>query len=101
MRWTPTFTLGTLALVLLQPALSRGDEPVKPTASASEANPAIPAPGHSVHGEPFNEGPRHAAYSMGGMGKSHFPVTTGKPEAQAFVDQGVAQLHSFFYFEAE
>ena len=35
------------------------------------------------------------------MGKSHFPVTTGKPDAQAFVDQGVAQLHSFLYFEAE
>ncbi len=79
----------------------RGDEPVKPTASASEANPAVPAPGHSVHGEPFNDGPRHSAYLMSGMGKSHFPVTTKKPEAQAFIDQGVAQLHSFFYFEAE
>jgi peroxiredoxin len=79
----------------------RGDEPVKPTASASENNPAIPAPGHSVHGEPFNEGPRHAAYLMSGMGKSHFPVTSKKAEVQAFVDQGVAQLHSFFYFEAE
>jgi peroxiredoxin len=82
-------------------AQSWGDEPVKPTASASEANPSVPAPGHSVHGEPFNDGPRHAAYLMGGMGKSHFPVTIGKPAAQAFVDQGVAQLHSFFYFEAE
>ena len=28
-----------------------GDEPPKPTASATEANPAVPAPGHSVHGE--------------------------------------------------
>jgi peroxiredoxin len=35
------------------------------------------------------------------MGKVNFPVTTTKPEAQAFVTQGVAQLHSFFYFEAE
>ena len=80
---------------------ARGDEPVKPTASASEANPAVPAPGHSVHGEAFNDGPRHAAYLMPGMGKVHFPVTTTKPEAQAFIDQGVAQLHSFYYFEAE
>ena len=79
----------------------RGDEPVKPTASASEANPAVPAPGHSVHGEAFNDGPRHAAHLMPGMGKVHFPVTTAKPEAQAFVDQGVAQLHSFYYFESE
>jgi peroxiredoxin/tetratricopeptide (TPR) repeat protein len=80
--------------------LSRGDEPAKPTASASEVNPAIPAPGHSVHGEAFNDGPRHAAYLMPGMGKVHFPVTI-KREAQPFIDQGVAQLHSFYYFEAE
>ena len=38
---------------------------------------------------------------MPGMGKVHFPVTTTKPEAQAFIDQGVAQLHSFYYFESE
>ncbi len=76
------------------------DEPAKPTASASEAAPAIPAPGHSVHGEAFNDGPRHAAYLMAGMGKVHFPVTA-KREAQPFIDQGVAQLHSFYYFEAE
>jgi peroxiredoxin len=78
-----------------------GDEPTKPTASASEANPAVPAAGHSVHGEAFNDGPRHTAYRMPGMGKVHFPVTTQKPEAQVFIDQGVAQLHSFYYFESE
>ena len=80
---------------------AHADEPVKPTASASEANPAVPAPGHSVHGEAFNDGPRHAAHLIPGMGKVHFPVTTTKPEAQKFVDQGVAQLHSFYYFESE
>ncbi len=79
---------------------SRGDEPVKPTVSASAANPAVPAPGHSVHGEAFNDGPRHAAYLMPGMGKIHFPVTASRG-AQPFIDQGVAQLHSFYYFEAE
>jgi peroxiredoxin len=78
-----------------------GDEPQRPTASASQANPAVPAPGHSLHGEAFNDGPRHAAYLMRGMGKVHFSVTTQKPEAQAFIDQGVAQLHSFYYFESE
>src|SRR5438552_17494220 len=82
-------------------ALTVGDEPPKPTASASEANPAVPAPGHSVHGEAVNDGPRHAAPLMPGMGKARFPVTTKKPEAQAFMDQGVAQLHSFYYFESE
>ena len=54
-----------------------------------------------MHGEAFNDGPRHAAHIMPGMGKSHFPATTKKPEAQAFIDQGVAQLHSFYYFESE
>ncbi len=76
-------------------------EPVKPTASATEANPAVPAPGHSVHGEAFDDGPRRAAHIIPGMGKVHFAVTTTKPDAQKFVDQGVAQLHSFYYFESE
>src|SRR5262249_18020754 len=77
------------------------DEPVKPTASASETNPAVPAPGHSLHGEAFNDGPRRAAHIIPGMGKVSFPVDTAKPDAQKFVDQGVAQLHSFYYFESE
>ena len=38
---------------------------------------------------------------MPGMGKVDFPVTTMSPEARAFVAQGVGQLHSFFYLEAE
>ena len=59
----------------------------------TEANPALPAPGHSVHGEAFNDGPRNHAYLMSGQGKIHFPVTTHKPETQRFVDQGVAQFN--------
>jgi peroxiredoxin len=58
-------------------------------------------PGHSLHGEAFDEGPRHAAVKLGGMGQVHFPVTTSKPEAQVFFDQGVAQLHTYYYYEAE
>ncbi|HYE98966.1 MAG TPA: alkyl hydroperoxide reductase, partial [Planctomycetota bacterium] len=57
--------------------------------------------GHSVHGEAFNEGPRQAAVRMAGMGDVRFAVTTEKEDAQAFVNQGVAQLHGFYYFEAE
>ena len=60
-----------------------------------------PLPGHSVHGEAFDEGPRRAAYLMGGTGKVRFPVTTKSPLAQQFVEQGVGQLHGFWYFEAE
>lgn len=57
--------------------------------------------GHSLHGEAFNEGPRQQAYVIPGMGNVAFPVTTKVPEAQQFFTQGVAQLHSFYYFEAE
>jgi peroxiredoxin len=62
--------------------------------------PATPA-GHSLHGEVFNEGPRQKAYLMGGTGKLTLKVSTKAPEAQQFFDQGLGQLHGFWYFEAE
>ena len=93
--------IAAAGLVISLSLRAGAQEPVKPTASATEANPAVPAPGHSVHGEAFDDGPRRAAHIISGMGKVHFPVTTTKPEAQKFVDQGVAQLHSFYYFESE
>ncbi len=62
-----------------------------------EKNPA----GHSVHGDAFNEGPRQGAYLMDGMPKVHFDVTHANEEAQKFFDQGLGQLHGFWYFEAE
>lgn len=57
--------------------------------------------GHSAHGEAFNEGPRQEAYLMEGTGRVSFPVTTQSEKAQAFIDQGVGQLHGFWYLEAE
>ncbi len=60
----------------------------------------IPA-GQSLHGEVFNEGPRQKAYFMAGVGKVRFPVSTQNDQVQKFVEQGVAQLHGFWYFEAE
>ena len=57
--------------------------------------------GHSIHGEAFNAGPRQAAYLMKETGRVKFPVTTKNPEAQKFINQGVGQLHGFWYFEAE
>jgi peroxiredoxin len=71
---------------------------------SDEAKPAdAPAllAGHSAHGESFNEGPRQSAYLMNGIGRVRFPVTTKDALAQRFVTQGVAQLHGFWYFEAE
>lgn len=52
-------------------------------------------------GEAFNEGPRQQAYLMKGMAKVSFPITTKSDRAQKFFNQGVAQLHGFWYFEAE
>jgi tetratricopeptide (TPR) repeat protein len=36
-----------------------------------------------------------------GAGKVHMPITTKSAEAQAFFDQGLALLHSFWYYEAD
>ena len=93
--------IGGLAAALGIAGGSAGEEPSRPTASATEAKPAVPAAGHSIHSEAFNDGPRRAATLLPGMGTFAFPVTTSRPEAQAFVNQGVGQLHSFYYFEAE
>jgi peroxiredoxin len=67
-----------------------------------EASEEVKLPeGHSVHGEVFNEGPRQRALLLEGMGNVEFPVTTAHAEAQAYINQGVAQLHGFWYFESE
>lgn len=57
--------------------------------------------GHSYHGEAFNEGPRQSAYQMGGTGSVEFPATCKNDQVQVFVNQGVGQLHGFWYLEAE
>ncbi|HAL70993.1 MAG TPA: hypothetical protein DCP71_04385, partial [Verrucomicrobiales bacterium] len=62
---------------------------------------ADPLPGHSLHGEAFNEGPRQAAVLMPGTGKVDFKISTKNAEAQKFFNQGVGQLHGFWYYEAE
>ena len=68
-----------------------------PLARADHDTPA----GQSLHGDVFNEGPRQQAHVMPGMSNVHFPIATRNPLAQKFFDQGVGQLHGFFYFEAE
>lgn len=73
---------------------TRGAEPPAPAASD-------PAPGHSWHGEAFNQGPRQNAYLMDGMPSVRFPVSTTNALAQQFFNQGIGQLHGFWYFEAE
>jgi len=60
-----------------------------------------PAPGHSIHGEAWNEGPRQAAVLIEGTGEIDFPVTVANEQARAFFLQGVGQLHGYWDFEAE
>ena len=88
MRWTAVLAVGAALLF----------GPLPACVAAEDAG--VPA-GHSAHGDAFNEGPRQKAHLMGGTGKVHLPVTTRLAEAQAFFDQGVGQLHGFWYFEAE
>ena len=58
--------------------------------------------GHSRHGDVFDEGPRQAARELPGMSAQvHLPVAGLRDAAQRCFDQGVTQLHGFWYFEAE
>jgi peroxiredoxin len=59
--------------------------------------------GHSLNGDAFNEGPRQAALLLEpeDVGRVNFAVTAAVPKAQSFFNQGVAQLHSFWFYEAE
>jgi tetratricopeptide (TPR) repeat protein len=45
--------------------------------------------------------PSLPAKLLTGQGTIHFPITTRSAEAQAFFNQGVAQMHSFWAREAE
>ena len=60
----------------------------------------IPA-GHSMHGEIFNEGARQKAYLMEGCGDIDFPATTTNELVQKFINQGLGQMHGFWFYESE
>ncbi|MBM4002977.1 MAG: redoxin domain-containing protein [Planctomycetes bacterium] len=95
----------TLAVTVFTslPCLLIGQE-AKPEAKqegAPAAADTMKRPGHSFHGEVFNEGPRQAAYLMSEMPKIDFRITCKDPQAQAFFNQGVGQLHGFWNFESE
>src|SRR5215467_13592458 len=50
---------------------------------------------------PGGAAPTLPAHIMTGQGRIDFPITTSNPKAQEFFNQGVAQMHSFWAFEAE
>ncbi|CAN5361641.1 hypothetical protein BH23VER1_BH23VER1_07100 [soil metagenome] len=86
--------LQTLVLLCLLALPARGDEPDSMAEGTA-------APGRSHVGESFDDGPRQAAEKLDGTGDVHFPITTGWSRGQTMFDQGVGQLHGFWYYEAE
>ena len=95
--------LAVFASLTLPPIFAQSG--AQQTPSASETTSQSPAEkykqGHSRHGDAFNTGPREKPWQMEGIGKVNFPVTTSKPEVQMWFNQGIALLHSFWYYEAE
>ncbi|WP_165788852.1 redoxin domain-containing protein [Rubritalea profundi] len=57
--------------------------------------------GHSHQGHAFNEGPRQSAPLVNNTGQVHFPITTSWKDGQDYFNQGLGQLHGFWYYEAE
>lgn len=99
-RWGRLVGCLVIASTLPLPAGSQAQDAANSAANSAATEPANAA-GHSFHGESFNEGPRQAAYLMPGMAPIQFAITTDSPLGQKFFEQGMAQLHGFWYFEAE
>lgn len=62
---------------------------------------AKPRAGHSHQGEAFNEGPRQSGLPIEGTGKVEIPIQCKWEKGQQFFNQGLGQLHGFWYYEAE
>jgi peroxiredoxin/tetratricopeptide (TPR) repeat protein len=101
----PILRLSRLPLLLTRARLTRALVVVLLAANWIAAGPAARGddslPGHSRYGEAFDRGPRHNAYRMGGTGKIRFPVSSKDPLVQKFIEQGIGQLHGFWFVEAE
>ncbi|MFN0167408.1 MAG: hypothetical protein ACKV22_13335 [Bryobacteraceae bacterium] len=64
-------------------------------------NPAKPVNRDACAPPPGGAAPALPARLMSGQGDMPFPITTKSAEAQAFFNQGIAQMHSFWAVEAE
>ena len=68
---------------------------------AAAANKTPEKPKDMCAPPPGGTAPTLPARIMTGQGTINFPITTSNPKAQEFFNQGVAQMHSFWAFEAE
>lgn len=69
-------------------------------ALAEEKKPAH-AYGHSTLGDAFDDIARQQARLMRDMPNIIFPIATSNREAQRYFEQGVGQLHGYWYLEAQ
>src|SRR5437764_8184034 len=69
--------------------------------SAQEKQQPAPADPHQGHAATSPSTPSAAAKLLDGMGNVNFPITANSKEAQAFFNQGMAQLYGFWFTEAE
>jgi peroxiredoxin/tetratricopeptide (TPR) repeat protein len=97
----PSYRFRTRFAVCILAMSGLSGPPVSWAQESAAADASQLVPGHSYHGETFDDGPRQKAYLMGSTGAVSFPVTSAHPEVQKFINQGVGQLHGFWYFEAE
>lgn len=70
-------------------------------AGASSAQSTQAKPDADLCAVPPGAQPSLPARLLDGMGDTNMPVTTTSPEAQKFFNQGVSQVHSFWFIEAE
>ena len=97
------FQLGVILAMGCTTTPETTNQPTPPVAEQADYtfDPSGPPAGHSSHGAELNKGPRQAGYLMGTTSNVSFPITTDSPEAQKFFNQGVGQIHGFWYLEAE
>ena len=97
------FQLGVILAMGCTTTPETTNEPTPPVTEQADYtfDPSGPPAGHSSHGAELNKGPRQAGYLMGTTSNVSFPITTDSPEAQKFFNQGVGQIHGFWYLEAE
>ncbi len=102
-RCPQTLLLAGLALNLTVGlvSLARAQEPA-PAAQTQDTTPTDrkAAFGHSMLGDAFNDVPRQRAYLMKGMPRVDFPITTKVRDTQKFFNQGIGQMHGYWYLEA-
>ena len=95
---TTTVMMAGMILALLPVGHARAQEKPDPPTVAPDLQTDT---GHSYHHEVLDEGPRQAAYLMRGMPNVHFKISCSTAMAQRFFDQGLGQLHGFWFLEAE